>query len=627
MIQLEKIIVKRGELTLFDELTLVVHTGHKVGVVGRNGAGKSTLFSLIRGRLAPEEGDVRLPPSWTIAHLAQEVEAADRPALAWVLDGDRRLRRVQARIHAAEEAGDHDALGHLYTELEDAGGYDAEARGGEILNGLGFAAADFDKPYASFSGGWRIRLNLAQTLMGPSDLLLLDEPTNHLDLDATLWLEAWLGRYRGTLLTIAHDRDFLDSVVDHIAHISDGAATIYRGNYTAFERQRAETLAREQALYAKQQREAKRIETFVERFRAKATKARQVQSRVKALERLLTAAPAHADSGYEFSFPNPEKMSVPLVHLEGAALGYQGTAVLTIDDLRINPGDRIGVLGANGAGKSTLVKTLAGDLDLVSGELHRGHHSKVGYFAQHQLEQLDTTTTPLAALEATSPTATEQAYRNYLGGWGFKGDAVNRAIRYFSGGEKARLVLALIAWQRPAVLFLDEPTNHLDLDMRHALSVALQNYNGALVLVAHDRELLAGTVESCWLVADGAVVEFSGGIDAYTEQVRSAVRSRFGRADTATTHHKRTNRRTRAEQREQTKPLRDRIRATERDIETITTTLAVLEEKMADPDTYDTLDKDAIAELVTRQGQLRKQLQAAEQDWLEAHDALEREAG
>jgi ATP-binding cassette subfamily F protein 3 len=335
----------------------------------------------------------------------------------------------------------------------------------------------------------------------------------------------------------------------------------------------------------------------------------------------MTAAPAHADSGYEFSFPNPDKMSMPLVHLENAELGYDGTPVLQIDDLRINPGDRIGVLGANGAGKSTLVKTLAGDLDLVSGQLHRGYHSKVGYFAQHQLEQLDVTATPLSALEATPPTATEQAYRNYLGGWGFTGDAVKRAIRYFSGGEKARLVLALIAWQRPAVLFLDEPTNHLDLDMRHALSVALQNYSGALILVAHDRELLAGTIENCWLVADGTVAEFAGGVDSYAEHVRS----RFGRA-AAGRNEKRSNRKNRAEQRAQTKPLRDRIKAAERDIEKITTTLDALEAELADPDTYETLGKEAVAELVAQQGQFRKRLKTAEHDWLEAHDALEQQA-
>lgn len=620
MIQLNDIVLKRGALTLFDGLSLIVHAGQQVGVVGRNGAGKSTLFALIRGAVLAEEGDVHVPPSWTVAHLEQEVAATQRPALDWVLDGDRRLRQVQARIGAAERSGDHNTLAHLYTELEDAGGYHAEARAGEILHGLGFAATDFGKPHRDFSGGWRIRLNLAQTLMCPSDLLLLDEPTNHLDLDATLWLESWLARYPGTLLTIAHDRDFLDAVADHIVHIESGRATVYRGNYAAFERQRAEALATAEALHARQQREAERMQVFIDRFRAKASKARQVQSRIKALERLATAAPAHADSGYHFSFPNPKRMSTPLVHLENAQLGYAvGQPVLEVEDLRIHPGDRIGVLGVNGAGKSTLVKTLAGELDLLGGNLHRGHHSRVGYFAQHQLEQLDVSLTPLEALAGTEPTATEQAQRTYLGGWGFTGDNVKRAVRFFSGGEKARLVLALIAWQRPAVLLLDEPTNHLDLDMRHALSVALQDYSGALLLVAHDRELLTSAVEDCWLVADGTVSVFAPGVDGYAEQVRAG----FSGGAAATIDDRRAVRRTRAEQRARTKPLRDRIRAAEARIDALSHELKSLEALLADHSSYDGEARDALSETLARQGQLKKALEAAEQDWLDAHSALE----
>ena len=627
MLIVSDVTVKFGGRTLFDRLSLTVHAGHRVGVVGRNGIGKSTLFALIRGRLLPEEGDVMRPPSWQIAHMAQEHAASERPAVEFVLDGDRRLRRVQHAIAESERAGNDARLATLYSELEDAGGYRAEARAAEILDGLGFAAADFARSYADFSGGWRIRLNLAQTLMSPSDLLLLDEPTNHLDLDALLWLETWLTRYPGTLLVIAHDRRFLDAVTTHTAHLSRAGAKVYRGGYSQFERQRGEEIERQGALLRKQQAQEAHIMAFVNRFRAKASKARQVQSRLKALQRLQRAAPMQSESPYEFAFRNPERMSTPLLSIHEGALGYDGNAVLRDAELRIYPGSRIGALGANGAGKSTLVKTLAGELPLVSGDLHRGMHSRVGYFAQHQIEQLDGTVSALASLlrvTASVPgerNVPEQRLRDYLGGWGFPGDAALRPSRDLSGGERARLVLALSAWQRPALLLLDEPTNHLDLEMREALSVALQDYEGALVLVSHDRELLERCVDEFWLVANGAVAPFAGDIQDYSA---SSI-ARFGISPTAQVPDSRRGRRqASAEQRRHTQRLRDAVTRIEREMAELAKQIARHEAELADPATYERQSSGDLAATTTALAAARARLARLEQDWLDQSEALER---
>ena len=516
MLQLVDITLHRGSTLLFDRLNLAVHGGQKVGVVGRNGAGKTTLFDLVRGQIAPEEGAVLKPQAWRVASLAQHVAPSSRCAIDFVQDGDTRLRRIERDIGRADEQGNGRALASLYADYEDAGGYDARARAGEILGGLGFAAQDFDKPHRAFSGGWRIRLHLARALLTPSDLLLLDEPTNHLDLETTLWLESWVREYQGTLLTIAHDRDFLDRTVNTIAHLEDGQAAVYTGNYSDFERQRAEALERRAALHKKQQRRIAEMRRFVDRFRAKANKARQVQSRLKALERMDVVAAVYADSPYRFAFTNPRKISNPTLSVNAATLGYGEQAVLTDVTLRVYPNDRIGVLGANGAGKTTLLRALADELAPLAGQVVRPRHAKVGYFAQHQLESLDLARSPLQHIHECVPAAfTSQQQLDYLGGWGFRGEDAVRPAHTFSGGEKARLVLALLACREPAVLVLDEPTNHLDLEMREALAVALQDYQGALLLVSHDRHLLRRCVDDFWLLAGGAVSRYRGDMDAF----------------------------------------------------------------------------------------------------------------
>ena len=515
MLQLVDITLHRGSARLFEHLNLTVHGGHKVGVAGRNGAGKTTLFDLVRGQIAPEEGEVLRPQAWRLAWLAQHVAPSSRSALDFVQDGDRRLRRIERDIAQTGADGDGHALASLYAEYEDAGGYQARSRAGEILSGLGFAAEDFEKPHRAFSGGWRIRLHLARALLTPSDLLLLDEPTNHLDLEATLWLESWVRKYEGTLLTIAHDRDFLDRTVDTIAHLADGQAAVYSGNYSGFERQRAEALEHRAAVHKKQQRRIAEVRRFVDRFRAKASKARQVQSRLKALERMDVAAAVYAESPYRFAFTNARKTSNPTLSVDAATFGYGQQAVLTDVTLRVYPNDRIGVLGANGAGKTTLLRALADELPPLAGEVARGRHATVGYFAQHQLESLDLARSPLAHMEESASASTSQQRLDYLGGWGFRGEDAARPARTFSGGEKARLVLALLACREPAVLVLDEPTNHLDLEMREALAVALQAYRGALLLVSHDRHLLRRCVDDFWLLADGRVSRYGGDMDAF----------------------------------------------------------------------------------------------------------------
>ncbi len=619
MIVIADVTLKRGGETLFEHLDLTLHAGHRIGIVGRNGVGKSSLFALLRGRLLPEYGDVELPSKWRIAHLAQETEAADTPALDWALDGDVELRAVEEAIRNAEQRGDDAALANLHTQLDDLGGYSAAARAAAILHGLGFVADDFVRPYREFSGGWRIRLNLAQTLMSRSDLLLLDEPTNHLDLDAMVWLENHLARYPGTLLIIAHDRVFLDAVADHIVHLESGRATVYRGNYSSFELQRGDALAHEATLARRQARKAEEIMRFVDRFRAKATKARQVQSRLIALQKLEVAAPAHVDSPYQFSFPNPPRMSPTLIQVEDATLGYDGNAVLETGPLRVAPGARIGVLGANGAGKTTLMRTLAGDLAPLQGDVMRGQHSAVGYFAQHQLELLRDDVSALAHIRLRNPKATDQILRDYLGGWGFSGDMAMRPSATLSGGEKARLVLALIAWERPAVLLLDEPTNHLDIEMRHALTVALQEYDGAMLIVSHDRDLLGRCVDEFWLVSGGRVAPYDDDLEHYAERIRQRVAPVASDAPP----NRRERRQAAAAQRRQTQELRNAVTKLERRIESTSRALTALETTLAEPATYETTSTQVLQTLIAQRTDLVRDLAAAEADWLQKHGELD----
>ena len=617
MLQLIDLTLKRGEKPVFEGADLTVHAGHAVGVVGRNGAGKTTLFELVRRRLLPEEGEVLRPRGWRLGWLDQAVEPSPRSALDFALDGDQPLRAAEARIAAAERAGDDAALARALLAFEDAGGYDAEARAGEILHGLGFGGGDFDKPHRDFSGGWRIRLNLARTLMSPSDLLLLDEPTNHLDLDAALWLETWLRRYEGTLLVISHDRDFLDAICDEIVHVADGKTTLYGGGYSSFERQRAEALRLQASQYARQQGEIRRIRAFVDRFRAKASKARQAQSRLKALERMERVAPVHAGSPYRFAFPNPKQVSNPTLSLDEATLGYGDRRILRDLTLRIYPGDRIGVLGVNGAGKTTLLKTLAGELDPTAGTVVRGRHSGVGYFAQHQMEALRLEGTALEALDAApGDPLGEQAARDYLGRWGFGGTMVERPLRTFSGGEKARLVLALIARAKPAVLLLDEPTNHLDIEMREALSLALQEYDGALVLVSHDRHLLRQCADVLWLVSNGRVEPFPEGLDAYAE-IRQGPKGRVAG------HARKDRRRASAERREVMRPLTNKRSRLERDIDTFTEELEELSVVLSNSATFEHASREQITEMRKREGRIRKRLAHTEAEWLDLQERIE----
>jgi ATP-binding cassette subfamily F protein 3 len=633
MITLRNIVLQRGGLCLLDNASLTVYPGRRVGVIGANGSGKSSLFKLLLGELAQDAGELEIPGQWRIAHMAQEVEITRATAVDFVMDGDVRLRAVQADIRQAEAAAEAGETGQrrlvkLYAELEEIDGYQANHRAERLLHGLGFTQAQVNEPAGNFSGGWRIRLNLARALMCPSDLLLLDEPTNHLDLDATLWLEQWLKTYPGTLLLISHDRDFLDNIVTDIVNIEGRQLVSYRGNYSAYERQRAERLAQQQALYEKQQQRIAEINRFVARFKAKATKARQAQSRVKELGRMEMIAPAHVDSPFNFTFREADKQSDPLLDLRDAQLGYGDRPVLEQVRLRLQPGARIGLLGMNGAGKSTLVKGLVGELPLRAGERLCGEHLAIGYFAQHQLEALDLNASALLHIQRLSPAVSEQDIRNFLGGFNFHGDKALEPIRPFSGGEKARLALAIIVWQRPNLLLLDEPTNHLDLEMRYALTVALQAYAGALVVISHDRHLLRNTVDEFYLVANGRVEPFAGTLEdyqAWLKQEAQNVAADTGPADNGAGAKidKKAQRQQAAAQRERIKPLSAKIRALEKDLHAAQARLREIETALADATIYDATNKTRLQNLLQEQGVLRKTVDDKEEAWLALQEELE----
>ncbi|HZV98892.1 MAG TPA: ATP-binding cassette domain-containing protein, partial [Methylophilaceae bacterium] len=521
MIQFKNLTLTRGVKILIESASFQLHPGHKVGLTGANGAGKSSLFALLRGELHAEAGDFEMPPHWVIAHVAQETPALPDAAIEFTLDGDVELRTIEAQLAAAEASHDGVKVGELHARLGEIGGYAARPRAAELLHGLGFSEGDMARPVSDFSGGWRVRLNLARALMCRSDLLLLDEPTNHLDLDAVIWLEGWLKDYHGTLVLISHDRDFLDAVVNHILHIEQQRLTLYRGGYSDFERQRAERLAQQQSSYERQQREVAHLHKYIDRFRAKATKARQAQSRIKALERMELIQAAHVDSPFEFGFREPLAQPDPLLVLDEIDAGYNGQAVLRDIVLTMRPGERLGLLGRNGAGKSTLIKLLADELRPIKGKRVEGKDLNIGYFAQHQLEQLRLDESPLQHMLRLDPQTREQEHRNYLGGFDFRGDMASTPCGPFSGGEKSRLALALLIWTRPNLLLLDEPTNHLDLEMRHALTLALQEYDGGVVLVSHDRALLRATCDRFVLVADGKAEAFDGDLDDYRDWLAS----------------------------------------------------------------------------------------------------------
>jgi ATP-binding cassette subfamily F protein 3 len=624
MINFKSVALRRGRKPLFENASFTIHSGEKVGITGTNGAGKSSLFGLILGELQAEAGDVSMPPGLDIAHVAQETPGVDSPALDYVMDGDTELRNIQASLLRAEQDGDGSQLAHWHARLEAIGGYEARARAAKLMNGLGFAPGDEDRPVVRFSGGWRMRLNLARALMCRSDVLLLDEPTNHLDLDAVIWLQDWLSRYPGTLLLISHDRDFLDDIVGHILHIDNQAVTLYTGNYSAFENRRAEALAQQQAAFESQQRELARIQSFVDRFRAQATKARQVQSRLKALGRLELIAKAHVDSPFRFSLLAPQKLPSPLLKLDGAAVGYGAEPILENLSFTLNPGDRIGLLGPNGAGKSSLIKLMAGVLPPLSGERLPAQDLRIGYFAQHQLEQLHPEQSPLAHLQKLDPKAEERDLRGFIGGFGFSGDKALEPTAPFSGGEKARLALALLIYRRPNLLLLDEPTNHLDLNARDALGLALQDYQGALVVVSHDRHLLRSVADDLWLVADGKVQEFAGDLEEYGRWLGSRRNARDEEPGAPSVSRK-DQRRQDADRRRQLRPLQTALDKAEAVLNDLAKRKRQLAEQLADSGLYggQAEAKTRLQALLLEQAAIEKKLSAAESAWLEASEALE----
>ncbi|MCX7141642.1 MAG: ATP-binding cassette domain-containing protein [Proteobacteria bacterium] len=628
MITLRKLTLARGGKLLLEGIDLTLHASQKIGVVGANGCGKSSLFALLLGELHQEAGDLELPGKLTVAHVSQEVPAGAQAAIEYVIDGDAPLRALEQELAHAHEQDEGERLAALYEILEHAGGYSARSRAASLMHGLGFTADEQEQAVDAFSGGWRMRLKLARALMCRSDLLLLDEPTNHLDLDAVIWLEQWLRDYPGTLLAISHDRDFLDGTVGHILAIEQCRVKLYSGNYSAFEEQRAMHLSQQQAAYQKQQREIAHLHSYVERFRAKATKARQAQSRIKALARMEIISPAHVDTPFDFRMREPLAGPDPLLTLEDAAAGYGERTVLGDIKLSIGAGARIGLLGRNGAGKSTLIKLLAGELSPLSGRRHEGKGLAIGYFAQHQIEVLRPDESPLRHLMRIDPRTREQELRNFLGGFDFRGDMAMAPVAPFSGGEKARLALALLVWQRPNLILLDEPTNHLDLEMRHALTLALQEYEGAIVLVSHDRHLLRTTADSLWLVAEGRVQPFDGDLEDYRDLLRQREGGAgAGAADTEPAagatrkQQKRDEAAARNQRYAQKKPLAQRLAKLERRMAELERERRPLGLWLADPESY--ADKEKLQPALLREAALRLEVERAEEEWLALQAELE----
>ena len=636
MLSLNQISLRRGRKLLFENVSFQAHDGQRMGVIGANGSGKSSLFSMLLGELEPDGGELYLDSRDEIAHVAQESPNDIQSALNFVMDGDGELREIQAAIAAGEAEGDGQgsSVHKLYERLETIDGFSAEARAARLLHGLGFLGDSIHQPVRSYSGGWRMRLNLARALMCRSDILLLDEPTNHLDLPAILWLERWLKHYEGILLVISHDRDFMDSVCTRIAHIEYQGIRLYSGDYSQFEAQRAEQLAQQQALHLRQQKEIRHIQSYVDRFRYKASKARQAQSRLKMLERMTLIAPAHVDSPFRFHFMEPKKQPQHLLILEDAAVGYEDSdsgPVLSGIKLSLAAGDRIGLLGVNGAGKSTLVKALASGSTLLEGERLLSKDTRIGYFAQHQLDLLNPEQSPVDHLRVHAPDERESQLRNYLGRFGFSGERIFDPVAPFSGGEKARLVLALMIRQQPNLLLLDEPTNHLDLEMRQALSVALIEYSGALVVISHDRHLLRSVCDELLIVHDGIVDRFKRSLDEYPawlkEQQISEGRvagDEKGSDKSNRQNNRKQTRQQEARRRQQLKPLLDRVRGIEKQLASNRMELEMLEKRLADETLYTDPDrKTELTGLVKEQASLKSEIDTLEWDWLEASEALE----
>ena len=619
---------------MLKDANLTLHSGQRYGLVGRNGAGKTSLFKLLLNQLTPDSGELQVPPNLRLAHMAQEIGDTERTTLDHVLDGDVLFRQAEQSIQQAQQKNDDAALALAWSDYDHVNGYTAKNRAQQLLQGLGFQEVDWQQPVASFSGGWRVRLNLAQALMCPSDLLLLDEPTNHLDLDATMWLEGWLQTYPGTLFLISHDRDFLDQVVQTIVHLNQQQLTSYRGNYAAFERQKAERMAQQQSMYDKQQAEIAHIESFIRRFKAKASKAKQAQGRVKALERMELIAPAYADSPFSFRFPEFEQISANLITMSQVSIGYEKPLLKA--DLSILQDSRIALLGPNGAGKSSFVKTLVGDVPPLAGQIIPGDHLNIGYFAQHQLEALDLQANGILHLQRLKPKASEQELRNFLGSFGWQGDRVFEPVKNFSGGEKVRLALAMIALQKPNLLLLDEPTNHLDLEARHALTRALQEFQGAVIVISHDRHLLRQVVDQYWLVADGRIGPYEGDLESYQQQLQKLVQQqakakqleqRENRADDAANNQsaqdRKQQKRIQAEQRAKLSPLKKQLDKLEARLDKLHTLQSELEQQLVDPSLYEAEQKQQLQDLLQKQASTTQEAEQVEEGWMLCQEEYE----
>ena len=614
MLSFNNLALRRGTNLLFEDVSFTVHRDNKVGLVGANGTGKTSLFKMIQGEIDSDEGDFKYPPDLKIACLAQEVPGTDELALSYVMSGDLKLLEIQNSITKAENEQDYGALGELHSQFEDHDGFTAKSRAEQLLVGLGFSEEEFSKPLKDFSGGWRVRLNLAKTLMQPADLLLLDEPTNHLDLDAIIWLGNWIKSFKGAMLLISHDREFLDECVGFIAHLHNSTIELYKGNYSQFEIRKAARLAELESNYNKQQREISHMQDFVRRFKAKATKARQAQSRIKALERMELIAPAHIDSPFQFTIPETEKISNPLIVLEDADLGYSD-AIINKVKIAFRPGDRIGLLGVNGAGKSTFVKSLKGDLQLLQGNKIEGKNLKIGYFSQHQVDDLMLDKSPIDHLVKVEEKATESEIRNFLGGFNFRGDKAKDVIKNFSGGEKARLALAIIAFQKPNLLLMDEPTNHLDMDMRQALTVALQDFSGAIVLISHDRHLLANTVDEFLIINEGKIERFNGDLLDYRKMI---LQGPYKESSTIKEDNE-----DKIKNRKDLKKIKTQILAIEKTLKRLNRKLAETQGFLNSPELYNDSSKMNLHDLLRDQVNLDAEIKSTEEEWLELNEELE----
>jgi len=626
MITATDLSLARGAKYLIKSSSFTIHPNHKVGLVGANGCGKSSLFASLLGTLPPDMGNLSMPASWKIATVKQETPALEQSALDYVIDGDHEYRELEAKLEQARVDDNGTLEATIINQIDAISGYSLPARAGELLHGLGFLQEQLSNPVKSFSGGWRMRLNLAQALISRADLLLLDEPTNHLDLDAVIWLQRWLKRFTGTLVLISHDRDFLDDVIGQILHIEQQSAKLYSGNYSAFERQRAEHLAQQDAQYQKQQKEVAHLTSFVDRFRAKASKAKQAQSRLKRLQKLPDLAPAHVDSQFTFSFEKPDTLPYPLLALTESTCGYNDEAIILQDvAMTLVPGSRIGLLGRNGAGKSTLIKSLAGDLSLLQGERYCAQELKVGYFSQHQLEQLHLPSSAIEHITRAKPDLTELQARNFLGRFGFSGDQALDQVGTMSGGEKARLVLALIVLEKPQLLLLDEPTNHLDLEMRQALVLALQDFDGAIILIAHDRYLLESCVDEFYLVANGRVTDFDGDIDDYQQWLNDDKKQtvKANKVISEPQVDKKQLRKEQAELRKKASPLRKQADKFEKLVQKDQNVLAEVEEKLADSDIYQAERKSELTTLLKQQAKLKQDIEENEMQWLDLEEQIE----